>query len=83
MNVNKNTKIGVIVRFWTIVKFGIITNANRLFQRIHKHPTALEITAEDFPPYEISDMCRAHQRKVECQQAQALQYYFGERMRPK
>jgi hypothetical protein len=75
MNVNENTKIGIIVRFWTIIKLGIITNANRLFQRIHKPPTALEITTEDFPPYEISDMCRAHQRRVECQQAQALQYY--------
>jgi hypothetical protein len=75
MKVNKNTKIGIIVRFWTIIKLGIITNANRLFQRIHKPSTALEITTEDFPPYEISDMCRAHQRRAECQQAQALQYY--------
>jgi hypothetical protein len=83
MNTNKNTKIGIIARFWTIIKLGIITNANRLFQRIHKPPTALEITTEDFPPYETSDMCRAHQRRVEFKQALALQYYFGERMRPK
>jgi hypothetical protein len=75
MKVNKNTKIGIIARFWTIIKLGITTNASRLFQRIHKPPTALEITTEDFSPYEISDMCRAHQRRAECQKAQALQYY--------
>ncbi|MEM3641332.1 MAG: hypothetical protein QXH37_05385 [Candidatus Bathyarchaeia archaeon] len=72
MNLHKNMKIGIVAKFLGISRF------KRFVQRDTKLPNlpteTLEITVDSVFPYEISEMCREHQRQAECQKAQALIY---------